>query len=249
MGIDFRKYTVDEIAKQLAVIEIHLRQFALGLPDNFNLCQYIKKEMGSQLTLLQIHLRQFDDRNPIFCLECSGKHLLAIEGLAAEGQSQFPENAVVWKQLGEWANNIRETAAAVGNKLQAAIVANWTREAGVLGEHVMKDTKSLAGKISCMASLNSHIAIHLAAISGLADEGVTFFEESTDKWKLVGSWARETIDVIGSSDFDRADASKAAEFVRNQRKVLQKEYMQNIGQCECVTGKEPCCHMWPKAGA
>ena len=121
MPIDFRKYTVDEAAKQLA--------------------------------LLEIHLRQFDENSAIFCMECSGKHLLAIEGLADEGVGFFPEEPEPWKLLAQWSRDIREVAMAAGAKLKKDVVARWADECRLNRKELQATYMGSLGGCDCVSGL------------------------------------------------------------------------------------------------
>lgn len=119
MGIDFREYTVDEAAKQLA--------------------------------LLETHLRQFSGDNDTFCLECCGKHLLTIEGLAEEGRGFFPEEPEPWVKLEKWSRNIRKTAAK-GN-IKGTQAAQWAEECRLKRKELQRRHMGAVGQCECVTGL------------------------------------------------------------------------------------------------
>ena len=70
--------------------------------------KYTRREAGKELTLIENHLRGFDPKRPDFCMECVGKHLLHLAGLADEGKGFFPKDVGLWSDIGNWANELMD---------------------------------------------------------------------------------------------------------------------------------------------
>lgn len=80
--MEAKDYTLDEIQKNLILLEGHIRHFPIDA----------KEEKGS-----------------LFCKDCIQKHLYAIEGLSEEGVKFFPDRMSEFQDLGAWAQDLRLT--------------------------------------------------------------------------------------------------------------------------------------------
>ena len=240
MAVDFRKYTANEAAKQLALLEIHLRQFRA---ENTRFCleRYTVDELAKQLVLLEIHLRQFRADDAIFCMECCFKHLLAIEGLSDECVVFLVNYVERWKTMIAWSSAIR--AGAQSGETTLAETQQWGNEAQekrvwLQAGPLRFDGETMTTHMDCCIK-------HLFAIEGLADEGVVFFPEDPERWKELASWARDIREKAKSEETQLDDAQRWGNEAREKRKWLQTDFMGAGGRCFCTTGFEICC---PKKG-
>jgi hypothetical protein len=84
-------------------------------------------------------------------------------------------------------------------------------------------------------------AKHLMLIEGLSQEGTGFFPEDPEFWEALKQWAR-AIRKKGSRGEATATLTLTwAEEARLYRKDIQSKYMGSMGECDCVSGFEPCC--------
>jgi hypothetical protein len=237
VAVDFRKYTADEAAKQLALLEIHLRQFR---DDDARFCleRYTIDELAKQLVLLEIHLRQFRADDAIFCMECCFKHLLAIEGLSDECVALFVKLVEQWKQVISWASAIR--ASAQSGKTILTEAQQWEHEARAKRVWLQANPPEFDGD----GTMTTHMGCctkHLLALEGLADEGITFFPENKQWWSSLGVWARHVRDKSAANGVTEELTRQWGDQARKHRKNIQSAHMGAGGRCECVTGLEWCC--------
>jgi len=122
-GTDFRKITRRQAQRELACIEAHLR----GLTAQ--------------------------NQTETFCLECIGKHLGHLGGLAAEGVGFFPEDADWWGRLELWVEGILDEGEK--GEVSHAQVTKWLTEARSWRKKLQSKYMGNFGKCQCVTGMEA----------------------------------------------------------------------------------------------
>ena len=117
------------------------------------------------------------------------------------------------------------------------------KELAAIEAHLRGLTAQTQSEHFCLECIGKHLG-HLGA---LAQEGVGFFPEDAEWWGKLEKWAEDILDYGEENEATLKQVKAWLVEARDWRKELQSKYMGNFGKCECVTGREPCCHGKRKA--